>query len=84
MQFFKQLRPSKLETRSIVTLYFLYMGAFTLIPILDTDSAIQARFTKFYGSLFQLAITWPAAAAILGALKALSQQLGVSLPPDSL
>ena len=84
MQFFKQLRPSEIETGSLITLYFLHMGVFSLIPILNADSASQEPFTEFCGSVLQLAFTWPPAAVILRGAEAFSGQLGVSLPPDSL
>lgn len=72
MQSFKQLRPSEIETGSLITLYFLHMGVFSLIPILNADSASQELFTEFCGSVFQLAFTWPVAAIILRGAKAFS------------
>lgn len=83
MQSFKQLRPSEIETGSLITLYFLHMGVFSLIPILNADSASQEPFTESCGSVFQLAFTWPVATIILRRAEAFSEQLGVSLPPDS-
>ena len=84
MQSLTEFRRSELQTGSIATPWFLYMGVFTLVSLLNIDSASHEPFSKFCELLFPLAQHWPAAAAIFKGLKALINQLGYNFPADSL
>ena len=84
MEVLRELRPSEFTTGSMATLWFSYVAVLTLVPLLDREPDSHEPFCGFCGILFPLAAHWPAAAAVLKGVKALTRQLGAILPPDSL
>lgn len=84
MRSLKVTRPAELVTGSICILNLCYMCVFTLVSILDTHLDARALFSEACEHLAKLTAYWPAAEALLKGAEALSRQLRVSLPRESL
>lgn len=71
--------PRDFERGSDLTMWFYYMGAFAMLPLLGDHARIHAPFVQSC-RFFYKASHWPACNAVLEGLKAVSQQTGRALP----
>lgn len=67
--------PRDFERGSDLTMWFYYMSAFAMLPLLEDHTRILAPFVQSC-RFFYRASHWPACNAVLEGLRAVSQQTG--------
>lgn len=68
--------PRDFERGSDLTMWFYYMNAFDMLPLLEDYHTPFVQSCRFFYRAFH----WPACTAVLEELKAVSQQTGRALP----